>query len=303
MKRLFFLLLIAAALFACAEAEDIFICGDYHYTLTTDGSAVIAKYTGNEQKVRIPAELDGHAIVGIGDRAFFGCGSFHSVVFTDTVSFIGDSAFAECGALSSLDIPGAVSVIGSDAFRDCRRLSSVKFREGLTEIGDHAFAGCNSLSRAELPDSLVRVGVNPWADCFSISWIYVSPYSPGLAAIDGVLYSKADKRLICCPRCWRGDTFDIPQGVRSIGDEAFLSAAFITSVTIPDSVTEIGERAFFGCGKLVSVTVPDSATAIGASAFPDCPELILTVGKGSAAEAYCADGGIPYICAEQKKTR
>lgn len=291
------ILLFMTALFACAAASGTFTCSDYRYTLAGDGSASIEKYTGNDVKVRIPADLDGHPVSGIGSSAFYGCDSFHSVVFPGTAdfTFIGDRAFAGCKSLTSLDIPANVTVIGREAFRDCRMLSDVTLREGLEEIGDRAFAGCVSLGAAMLPDSVVRVGVNPWTGCLHITWAYVSPRNPSLASVDGVLYSKADKRLICYPSAHRGASFDIPRGVRIIGDEAFIYASFPTEVTIPDSVTQIGNRAFCGCSRLVSVIIPGSVADIGNDAFADCPVLTLTVSKESAAEAYCAAGDIPYV--------
>ena len=295
LRPLLMILLAASALLACAGAAETYTCGDFRYTLADDGSAVIAKYTGKDVKVRIPAELDGHSVEGIGRRAFYGCESFHSVVFPKGLTFIGDQAFAGCMTLTNLDVPAGVTVIGEEAFRDCRRLSDVTFREGLEEIGSHAFAGCNSLGIAELPDSVVRVGINPWADCRQIRWIYVSPHNPALAAIDGVLYAKADKRLICYPRARRGEVFEIPRGVRIIGDEAFISAGLLTAAVIPDTVERIGEKAFHGCGELISVTVPDSVTAIGDSAFLECPLLTVGAGRGSAAERHCAEVGIPYV--------
>ena len=47
---------------------------------------------------------------------------------------------------------------------------------------------------------------------------------------------------------------EIPVGVTSIGDSAFSSATFLTSVIIPSSVTSIGNSAFSLDPALTSVT-------------------------------------------------
>ncbi len=65
----------------------------------------------------------------------------------------------------------------------------------------------------------------------------------------------------------------IPEGVTNIGDSAFCYCDSLTSVTIPDSVTSIGYGAFYGCTSLTSVTIPDSVTSIGNSAFCYCDSL------------------------------
>ena len=61
--------------------------------------------------------------------------------------------------------------------------------------------------------------------------------------------------------------------VTSIGDIAFCSCDFLTSISIPDSVTSIGDSAFSYCYSLISVDIPDSVTSIGEFAFEACSSL------------------------------
>ena len=65
----------------------------------------------------------------------------------------------------------------------------------------------------------------------------------------------------------------IPEGVTSIGQEAFAFCTSLASVTIPDSVTSIGASAFGSCYSLASVTIPDGVTSIGQEAFAYCESL------------------------------
>ena len=58
----------------------------------------------------------------------------------------------------------------------------------------------------------------------------------------------------------------IPNGVTSIGVDAFFLCGSLTNVTIPDSVTSIGDL-FEACSSLASITIPASVTSIGHSAF------------------------------------
>jgi hypothetical protein len=68
----------------------------------------------------------------------------------------------------------------------------------------------------------------------------------------------------------------IPDGVTSIGQQAFLRCANLASVTIPDGVTSIGQQAF-GSSGLTSITIPASVTSIGERVFFDANNLTRVV--------------------------
>ena len=143
----------------------------------------------------------------------------------------------------------------------------------VTAIGEQAFSFCSSLTIISIPDSVAQIGENPFAACSSLKSISVSPEHPYFATIDGVLFRKADKTLISYPAGISSSTYTIPQGITSIGDSAFSSCYFLTSVSIPDSVTSIGDSAFSYCYFLTSVSIPDSVEQIGTNPFAACFEL------------------------------
>jgi hypothetical protein len=64
----------------------------------------------------------------------------------------------------------------------------------------------------------------------------------------------------------------IGNGVRSIGDSAFIGCSGLTSITIPNSVTNIGDLAFSSCSGLTGVAFQTgsniTSSNFGNDAFP-----------------------------------
>lgn len=81
----------------------------------------------------------------------------------------------------------------------------------------------------------------------------------------------------------------IPDGVTSIGDNAFEDCYKITNITLPDTVISIGEYSFSRCDNLTSINIPDSVTSIGNGAFYWCkslkyielPDNLTSIGDGA----------------------
>ena len=176
-------------------------------------------------------DLNLTGIRGIGDYAFFDSSGLTSVTIPDGVTTIGSWAFGGCSGLTSVTIPASVKMIRGGAFYDCRGLVAVH----ITDIAK-------------------------WCGV-SFGYDYVTAVrdsNPLRFAHNLYLNGSLVKDLT------------IPNGVTSIGAEAFEGCYGLTSVTIPNSVTNIGLSAFRGCSGLTSVTIPGSVKDIGGSVFEGC---------------------------------
>ena len=88
--------------------------------------------------------------------------------------------------------------------------------------------------------------------------------------------------------------------VSAIGEGAFRRSS-ITSVTVPEGVTSIGKQAFYACLSLSKIYLPESLTSIGEQAFYSnlalcdiaLPSSVLTWGKG--AFDACASLRVPRL--------
>lgn len=82
----------------------------------------------------------------------------------------------------------------------------------------------------------------------------------------GVKYSKDWKRLLKAPAGLKGRYF-IKEGVKVIGEEAFMNCIFIKKIVIPNSVKRIGNGAFFDCKSLPTYMIFDIIQRFGKEAF------------------------------------
>ena len=65
----------------------------------------------------------------------------------------------------------------------------------------------------------------------------------------------------------------VPNGVVTIGDNAFSNKTAITNISFPSTLTTIGNNAFYGCKGLPTVSLPASVTSIATTAFRECTNL------------------------------
>ena len=130
-----------------------------------------------------------------------------------------------------------------------------------------------SLTAVTLPNSVVDLDHNPFGCCPLLQTISVAPEHPSFYTLDGVLFRKKDDALVAYPQGKAASSYTVPQGTSAVGERAFDSCSYLTSVSLPASVTEIDDYAFSDCSALVEVSIPSSVDEIGSCAFNYCTAL------------------------------
>ena len=255
------------------------------------------------------------SVTSIETMAFFACSSLTSISIPDSVTSIGVWAFDECPKLTLTvgrnsyaeqyakenNIPYTVqdTTENNASYAMPDDSDDWEYRilaDGTAEITEYSNPNATNV---QIPEALngmkvTDVAENAFLLCLNNSSFVVSPDHPTLAVIDGVLFSKPDKRLISYPKAKEGDTYAIPQGIKIIGKFAFSYCTSLTSISLPNSVTSIENNAFAQCSSLTSISIPDSVTSIGDEAFVTCssladvtiPDSVTSIGVG--AFAYCS---------------
>lgn len=241
---------------------------NFKFTVNTDGTLTITGLINLQSAIAdIPNSIAGHTVTAIGETAFQSRIQLVQVNIPDSVTTIDPRAFAGARKLSTIyvsgsnknfksddgvlysrdgttlvycppkntqstfTVPAGVKKIGDYAFYNHadEGISGVNFPDGLEEIGNRAFYGNNNSSFTSLsfPNSLKRIG--------DYAFAYVSSSAEGTI-----------------------QQFNWGTGLEEIGYAAFFGQYFKDTLTLPEGLKKIGERAFMSCSAITDLVLPST---------------------------------------------
>ena len=303
--------------------------GSYQFILNADNTATITKYTGNEHRITIPAQVTQDAqtypVSKIGDRVFCNYKYFlTSVQIPDTVTEIGSNAFYNCTSLKSVTIqdnkPSCVKKIGRQTFMFCSEFTYISILDSVTEIGSEAFHQCEKLDTVTIPEGVTSVADGMFSYCYSLHTVTLPD---SVTAIEERAFTGTALTQI-----------HIPANVAQIGTDAFSECFALSAITsdsesypsidnvlyekaangdyalirypsqradpafkIPNAVARIETHAFAGCARLERIAIPSSVTKISEYAFSSCESLKTVEYSGSRSQwnAISTDSGLQNV--------
>lgn len=166
----------------------------------------------------------------------------------------------------------------------------------VTEISARAFLEKN-FTKVHIPATITYISAeNPFASLLFLTEITVDENNENYTAVDGILYSKDKKTLLCYPPAKAGTSFAIPDGVEELGIAA-ISGTELKEIKLPSSLTKLNRHcfsynesltsidmsgndfyevpvmAFANCTALTDVKFSDSTVSIELACFMDCTAL------------------------------
>ena len=228
---------------------------DVELNQVADGEYEVAKFVGfEEESMEIPAEINGHRIVGIADEAFFQLGTLTNLKISEGIRYIGSKTFSECPDLVVVELPESLEKIGAYCFAETKILN-IKIPSSVVEIGEGAFYECKELQSAVLPEQLEEIPANMFCRCESLEEI---TFPTNLSVVGANAFNNAGLTLYSLPETittigdngfagcfpeYEAEEFRLPSGLKTIGAKG-LSGINCLKLIIPASVTFIGENAF-----------------------------------------------------------
>jgi|LSQX01.1.fsa_nt_gb hypothetical protein len=223
-----------------------------------------------------------------------------SINFSNSLEVIEYMSFSGCKNLTSLSFPATVTTIEGFAFIGCSSLTTITLPEGLTSIEDHAFSDCIGIASITLPASLTSIGKGAFINWKALTAFTVADGNPAFSSDDtGALFNKDKTTLLQIPKGNKSITaYTVPATVTGIEYPGFTGCDNIINITLPEGLTSIGDEAFLGCGRLKEINClvadPESIT-MGADVFIYIPKgtaenpCILKVPVGSKEKYAAAD--------------
>jgi len=288
------LLLVALVLSSIPiSAHDFEVDGIYYRFLDKENNTVSVTYKGELYSSYIEYEGD----IDIPDSVTYNGKVYH-------VTRIGVSAFRDT-PITSVTIPKSTQMIDIFSFYGTQNLTTLNFNainaanyknashdegfypnsnigwtsikelnigDSVTTIAPGMFRCCESLANVSIGASLASIGSGVFYQCKSLQNYNVSPDNDALSSIDGVLFNKAQNRLITFPSGRRG-RYVVPDGVDSIANTAFMGNVYLYAIVFPNTLTTIGDSAFCECENLSDIKFSESLKSIGAYSFYKCKGL------------------------------
>ena len=270
--------------------------------VTSIGSGVFANNDILET-VMIP-----EGVVSIGDHSFAECKTLRGVDLPESLRWLGDLVFQGDITLSEITLPENLIRIGINPFDRCDSLESLNISENniyysteegvlfdrkadalvsypagktdtaytvpewVTDISAAAFSENQFISEITLHEDIAAIEGNPFCGCKALTNIVISPVNIDFEVSNNTLYDRKSKNLIAYLWDTDSESFSVPSGIRSIGNEAFYKHKELQQIKLPETLVYIGDAAFAESG-LTSIKIPNSVVSLGSSTFSSCEAL------------------------------
>jgi len=177
---------------------------DLYFTFLSDGTTVNGLTEEGNKQTVLVIPEQAQSLMGL----VIADSAAEEVKFAADHDVALESAFATAEKLKKVTLPAELSVIPYMAFGSCTGLESIVIPAGCTKIDEYAFDYCENLKEVTFAGNKCEV---------------IGEYAFELCALEEIT---------------------LPEGLKTIADQAFFDCDELTSVTLPSTIESIGAHAF-----------------------------------------------------------
>ena len=245
------------------------------------------------------------------DHMFIGMKQLTEIILPSNLQYLGSLAFYGCSNLKTIILPKTInfeqSWLDCDSFFSCSSLETIIVEEGnvnmksenncliitYNDLKSLAAIPC-ALKEFTIPSDIQHITSYAFPEDCRIETLTLLENSPQLdpyyfdkfiylkniyannnlyTSLEGVLYSKDNKTIICYPSGRNSDTYIINKDVTVIGDGCFNTSVYLETMILHEGIETLGQQSFSDCTMLKEITLPSTLREIGNAAFQHCNSL------------------------------
>lgn len=142
----------------------------------------------------------------------------------------------------------------------------------VTSVAHHPFPWDESIEKVYIGKDVASLYGESFVNLRALKEFVVDEANKSYTAVDGVLYTKDMKTLLCCPKAYEGADFTVPAEVEIIGRSAFSDCKF-EKVNLPEGLKRIEAMAF-----LKAESLKEIASYKGEETYASLPEGLEFIG-------------------------
>ncbi len=267
------------AFFQCSSLASVTI-GD---SVTSIGDGAFYKCS-SLASVAIP-----NSVTRIGIYAFQSCTALQYVTIPNSVTSISETAFQQCSRLNTI-ISSYINInLPQNTFKDTPSTKKFYLYHNQTNsFYDGSYVLTNNVYQLQVTKSPVKIySKEEMLQVATFKDFKTAGYEKFFTNLEGkyTLLNHAGK-YTCYGDAIIPFTFEsaipyyinkedivsleVPEGVKVIGENAFMNCSQLKTVTLPSSLTDISDNAFYGCIALKNITIPTNVVNIAKNAFFGC---------------------------------
>ena len=173
----------------------------------------------------------------------------------------------------TITLEEGIEVLKGAAVEKCNNVNTINFPSTLKKLESHSLKGIYYVKNIKLGKNVEEINGETFQYNFGLQDIEIDSQNPNFMSENGAIYTKDKTKIIAFVNNVV-TRFEIPEGVKEIGDTAFSCRQQLKEIVLPQTLKIIEYAAFLSCRDLTRIEIPNSVEKMGDwGVFSECSNL------------------------------